>query len=525
MNAHSPQKQARWRKRAPWIIVPLLAFFALASWAYSSPVGSSPDDDFHLASIWCGLGERDGLCETADSGPGAKLPHDLVIDSVCFVFDSAKSAGCQSTLEGGSLVEWVRGNFDASYPPVFYATMSIFASDNIETSVLIMRLFNAALFVGLITALFALLPIVHRPALLIQFVATVVPLGMFIIPSTNPSSWAIISAGVVWISVVGYLESTGFRRILFATIAGIGVVVGAGARADSAGYVGIAVIAVLIVRAKRSRAFLLASLFPVLLVCVALAFYLSAGQSTAAVEGLGTSAQPSNLTFLAITNFINVPELWAGFLGQWRLGWIDTTLPHVVWVLGLGAAAALAFNGISAGGPRKYLAIGFLTACLWAVPTVLLTQSGALVGDAVQPRYILPLAVLLAGFVYLRSTRSQLVPNRVQLLALVLAIAVANSVALYFNIRRYVFGSDGGLNINAHVEWWWANIPSPIVMWSAGSLCFAACLVLLAFYFRRSGRTASSIESDAPSPFTDEWSHTDSSSAPQIQPSKPILPG
>ena len=39
-------------------LVPLLAILALACWALASPVGSSPDDNFHLASIWCAGGNE-----------------------------------------------------------------------------------------------------------------------------------------------------------------------------------------------------------------------------------------------------------------------------------------------------------------------------------------------------------------------------------------------------------------------------------------------------------------------------------
>ena len=47
-----------------WVSVAILsAILTLSGWALSSPIGSSPDDDFHLPSIWCGQGFRDGLCE------------------------------------------------------------------------------------------------------------------------------------------------------------------------------------------------------------------------------------------------------------------------------------------------------------------------------------------------------------------------------------------------------------------------------------------------------------------------------
>ena len=42
--------------RLRWIhAAPLLAVLTLTAWAFASPVGASPDDDFHLASTYLSL--------------------------------------------------------------------------------------------------------------------------------------------------------------------------------------------------------------------------------------------------------------------------------------------------------------------------------------------------------------------------------------------------------------------------------------------------------------------------------------
>ena len=38
----------------------------LLCWAFAAPIGAGADADFHLSSIWCGQGERQGLCEERD---------------------------------------------------------------------------------------------------------------------------------------------------------------------------------------------------------------------------------------------------------------------------------------------------------------------------------------------------------------------------------------------------------------------------------------------------------------------------
>ena len=42
------------------VALPLALLVVFGSWAVTSPVGASPDDDYHLSSIWCAGGEQSG---------------------------------------------------------------------------------------------------------------------------------------------------------------------------------------------------------------------------------------------------------------------------------------------------------------------------------------------------------------------------------------------------------------------------------------------------------------------------------
>ena len=189
------------------VCVPILLFLTLVAWAYASTVGSSPDDDFHLASIWCGLGLREGLCE--DSGdPATRLVPDALLDADCYAHRPEISGACWDPAVEG-LDETSRVNTGPTYPPLFYAVMSVFAGPDIQTSVLLMRIANAALAVGLLTATYFALPRFLRPAVLVPTLVAVVPLGLFVMASTNPSSWALVSAAMVWVCLYGALRTTG----------------------------------------------------------------------------------------------------------------------------------------------------------------------------------------------------------------------------------------------------------------------------------------------------------------------------
>src|SRR5690606_38664776 len=130
-----------------------------------------------------------------------------------------------------------------------------------NASVLVMRLVNVTLFVALVAALGALLPRGRRAPLVWGATIVSVPLGMFLVPSLNPSSWAIASGVMLWVAYAQYLRETNSRRrVVFAAFALVAAVMGAGARADSAIYNVIAIGAVSILLVERTRRFWISSL-------------------------------------------------------------------------------------------------------------------------------------------------------------------------------------------------------------------------------------------------------------------------
>lgn len=467
-------------------LAPVLAIVALICWAFASPLGSSPDDDFHLSSIWCAAGEKAKECQLVADEKKRAVPAAFATEP-CFAHKAKESAACGETRIGdsqSSLVVTARGNFQNLYPPIYYVAMSSFVGADIEVSVILMRIASVLLFVGLTTLLYVLLPASRRPILVWGLVMSLVPLGLFLIASNNPSGWAIISAGTLWVSLLGYFESSGKRKAGLGLIATTSTVLGAGARADSAAYVVVAVIVVVLLTARLNRRWIISALLPLMLAFVAAAFYLSTQQSSVGTSGFSGYVDPSrSMSWLSLftTNLLNVPSLWAGVFGSWGLGWLDTRMPAIVWVGGLCCFAALAFTGLASLFTRKFLALAAVVGALGFMPAYVLTQSGALVGEGVQPRYILPLIVMLGGIVILQVDGINLSLTRWQVVALMTTLATANAIALHFNIRRYVTGTDvTSWNLNDAVEWWWDIPVSPMAIWLLGSLSFVALLVIVA---------------------------------------------
>lgn len=484
-------KNGRMRKLLVSALIPLMFFLALASWGLSSAVGSSPDDEYHLASIWCGQGLREGICEAGASDETRVVPRVINERSSCYAYRPNQSAACEVPVVGET-ADTNRGNFAGGYPPVFYATMSVFVSADVSASVILMRTANAFLFVGLASLLFFLLPRSRRDALVLGAMVSLVPLGMFLIPSTNPSSWAVISAVTLWVSLLGFFETTSAKRkIALGSLATLATLLGAGARGDAAVYGIVAMLAAMVLSFQKTRRYALSCLLPLGLAIGSALLFLSAGQAAVLTpDAFDAGMTQDQMLSLLVADLQLLPELWVGALGTWGLGWLDTPLPGIVWVTCVAIFSAMIFGGLTTSPPRKSIAFAGVFVSLIIIPMYILVNDRVIVGAFVQPRYIYPLMIMLAGVALLQLDRSLLRFSWMQLMSMASALSIANAVALHINIRRYITGLDvGGFNLSNSPEWWW-NLPiGPMGVWVIGAFSFAVALFGFAIYLRASERT------------------------------------
>jgi hypothetical protein len=461
------------------LLVPVGLLFALLAWGVSSPPGSSPDDDYHMASIWCSGGEEEGICESASDPDERLLPGDLLRAAKCFAFLEEQSASCP--LPEGRMLPTDRGNWViGSYPPLFYSAMSVFVSEDLSVSIVLMRSANALLYVGILTALFFLLPRRQRPVLLCGAVISAVPLGMFLIPSVNPSSWAVLSATGLWVAAWGYFRQSGVRKWLLAGLSAILLILGAGSRSDAAVYGVIALLAAAVLAFRRDRRYALDLILPAGLSIVAVAFFFNAGQSAIVTGETAVEEGALSTGTLILINGKMLPQLWAGVFGLSGLGWLDTIMPGIVWITALTIFAALCFWGFRRGDWRKWLAVGGVATSLVVIPMYILVHDGVTVGSGVQPRYVYPLIIMLGGVALVGFAGAAFGLGRVQLVIVGAGLTAANSVAIHTNLRRYITGMDSqSFNLDANVEWWWNAPVSPMAVWAGGSVAFAVVLAAL----------------------------------------------
>lgn len=456
-----------------------LALIALLSWGLSTAIGGTPDEDFHLVSTWCGGGLRDGVCEAGSTDLAREVPSSL-LKATCFAFHADASAACQGDAlrhPTDEMEETVRGNMTGLYPRVFYSVMNVFVGPDVDHSVLVMRVFNALLFVVFVGVVYWAVPVGLRRGVLVGSVVAAVPFGMFLIPSLNPSSWAYLSAATLLATVVGFVRTDERRRMwVLGVLAGLATLVGAGARGDAAMYAVVAIVAAAIIAVRPRRAWV-RLWYPAVLAVIAGLQFLTTGQA-GAVDQAGADQQLTLWNVLKLLN--DVPVLWAGDFGLWSLGWIDTGVPALVWVFAGSIFAAVVFAGLGGIRARQGIAVAMIGLAAWFVPAYIQFAWNAPVGSEVQPRYILPLLVMLAVAATIRLRGPAFRLGGIQRWVVVLGLGIANAVALHVNMRRYISGDDvPSLNLNNSLEWWWDLPVGPMAVWLVGSAAFVAGLALL----------------------------------------------
>lgn len=501
----------------------LLAALILAGvWAFSSPPGSSPDDGAHLTTIWCAWGGHDGCRATSADGYFA-VPAE-VGSTPCFALDAGTDARCDAGETDGLVVGQSLRGYN---PPVFYAVMRLFVSDEVAQSVLAMRTFNILLASLLWLFAFAVSPTAVRRSLVISWSALLIPIGLFFIPSTNPTSWSIISAGLFWAflyaAVSNQVRSRGSRIGAWIGV-GLTVLVGLGSRSDMLYVLGVLTLAVIAVGWQKkwaTRGRWLALSGALALALVASLYLLSSRAGVLLRQFIDGVSFPSNSQadqpHALAKILLEVPTFLTAFLGAqgpvwsqrnstqdvavdgfaylgftYGAGYTDVQFPVAVPLLLTGSLAFLLFTVSKAWTRRQWL--GALLVASGLLLEILAIRAAFEFGaENIQPRYFFPLFLGGMGLLLIWPNR---LPNRVQSIALCVAGVVASSLALRALLSRYVHGqSHSYIELASGPHWWWNFGPSPHVVWvvgTAASIVVAAVLVSYAFRGQRRSLSSSS---------------------------------
>ena len=499
--------------------LPAISFFIVGCmWAYASPPGSSADDGFHMTSIWCAWGESETCVE--DSWAGTVSVPDRVAKPSCFALGLTPNARCTLLLTG-DLVPTTDINRDTSYNPrIFYLTLRSFVGPDAARSVLVIRFFNVALAAGLLGFALAVSRPPIRRALALGWAVAIIPVGMFTIASTNPSSWAIIGVGVFWAFLYTFLTEHPWRspRALWALLGAVlSTVVALGGRSDPIYMILLSVVAVVLMAAPRLRQ-RLRQAWPVLV---------AAAVGVVAIIGISWNSRAGSIVKMAgqmqfpggdyirdqpnavLKTIAEFPSFFAAMFGgqapSWTqrtsgfdggtpgytwpgytygMGYTDLIMPSLVGIIAMACVGAIVLVGFTSYSWRKFVAVGLLSIGLIAEILFLRALYGFQQAiAALQPRYFFPLALLIICFSVIAFPGSRRLLNRGQTLILIVALALVNGVALRATIGRYVHGqAHSWTALGNELGWWWPTGPSPdqlsLLGALAGLLWFATVLAL-----------------------------------------------
>ena len=491
----------------------------LAAWGLASPVGSSPDEDFHIANIYCVADKS--ACRSDDVvwpwgvpwwTPDPANRQDRVYAPMraaypdlwqyptlrelpCYVLNGTTDYAPNAAVPADCLnLEDPADNTPASvddlsyYPGAFYQVMSLFTGDTIRTSVVTVRLVNVAIAILVAFGSMRLSRPEHRRPLETAWLVSSVPMGLFLVASVNPSAWAIIGTAAMIGPAIALLTTTWDRRGSGGRLAfvALSALMAAGARSEGIFHVAVATLVVLVLAARPpaqlAPRLALAAGAVGLVVTLALVVWGSdklRGVLERGADGILADEDTQAASFW--DTLLAAPGLYAQAFSP-PLGWLEIGMPAAVGVLASAAFWGACFFGLSVFYRRKMLAIALLTSVMVVIPALVLLN-----GRYLQARYFLPLVYVFA-IVMLTTPAGRRLPDlsRAQKGALVLALSIANSLALLHVTVRYVSGlTMGATNPRAFAahpvpDWWWDDWISPFANWVLGSVAFAVgCYLLL----------------------------------------------
>ena len=497
-------------QRRTFIAVFMLVVAVVAAslaWVVASPVGASPDEDYHVGSMWCPPPVDETGCQisTKDGEKAVMVPQSLAKEHVtCYAFDHNNSAQCSLNASDDVLAPTVRWD-DGNYPWGYYQFAHLFVQHSTNRAVLALRAVNTLLAIGLVGGIIALSDSGLRRAIGVALTAAWLPMGFYFIAGMNPSSWAMTGTFAFAAGLLAATRSAGARRVGLIACAVAGAVLACTSRGDSAFFLFVVTVALAFAVPASKR------IVPeAILACVAsvVGIWVMARTNVAASHlGSGNELAEYSLKHIAWLNVSSLPNYLRGFVGHLLgPGWNDVSYQGTVSYGASVVVVAVALWSLRSLTWRKALSAVTVAGAIMGVPVVIGMRGHFNNVLVYQPRYMLP---LLAVFFLLWFVVADGPPfaSRPQIALLLGLSAAVHSLALHIVIQRYTRGMDDQSfsmlsNLNSIVRWWW-NVPvSPMTVWQVASTTYLIAVVTAVALTRpRDGaRTRSECADDAVAP-------------------------
>ncbi|NNN03857.1 MAG: DUF2142 domain-containing protein [Acidimicrobiaceae bacterium] len=455
-----------------FIVITLLAFANLATWSLTDPLVSAPDEQSHIITAVA----RDHF-SVATPTAGNKVtvtvtvPASIAYTTVypdCWHFYTQIPATCSQPFPTSQTPTLITTYTD-HYPPLYYTLVGV-ASWFSETTggIYAMRLISSllgALMLGL--AAYAIAKWSRRRGLWLGVVASLTPLTWFLSSSVNPSGFEIMTAICFWtlIAIWGLDHPDEVPRRL-ATWVGVVASVFVLIRGLSPLWVGLGALSLLTlvgpvrlfrqVRESRHLQIVAGSVF--LLTLVATAWIITQGTLNILPVGAPVTKNASLLTILH--DVLGTVQFWIReSVGV--LGWVDTTLPHEVYLAWYFVIPLILVVALLRGQWNQRIVVAALAGLAVAIPVTLVTLHARQLGVVWQGRDSMPLAV---GAVIMASAVATPVVTRAKHVVQLAEVAMTgglialfsweNALSFYTNLRRYAVGRDGPATFFLHHLGW-----------------------------------------------------------------------
>jgi hypothetical protein len=477
------------------VIAGALAFFlaviALMSWSVSSPVAASPDEGYHLASLWCANGPSEGHCEYEGNAPNISRYVPQEVFNWCYQHESTKSAACSYQVIQGSLTNATR----SGEATVWFRFLELFSGEPVATHVVFIRLVSSVLSLLLLATTYLISERRHRFAIVLVAGLMYVPHGLYLISASHPSGMVTVLATASIVIINQFIQKSMPRsrmRIAIPLLL-ISMALLYDIRTEVFGYV--ALVTILLGTIHWTSTSTKSTSIKVFCVLGGTAL---ASISVAALQKFSPTLLPLTLNVwgdsplgegradwnVLTTNIQNFPSLIIGNFGQWGLGALDVPIPILVWTLITSLIVAVVAISLYFSPGSNIVFFSFMSIFMVWLVLAILQSSKLYVGEEMQPRYILPLMSML--FVVMIANSAMKRPESPNLKFLIFLsvffASISNSISLWTTLRRYTSGLDSAeLDLNFNREWWWNFALDPNQVWAIGTLAFgsAFCIALL----------------------------------------------
>ena len=488
-----------------------MLFVTFGSWAMGSAIGSSPDEDNVLTTIWCGknapslrasdalrinreMTEFDGSVRPATefcrydpkNYKYHLIPSLVAAPQQCYLSAGQDaSASCQKSLRELS----IRKFFEAAVETRYISAARSFVGSDVESSVVKMRLLNSILAALLITSACAFFW-KKNSDLLLAWLAVIAPVTTFFIGSVNTSSWNLIGATCFTLAFIAALKNRKHIKIwLPAGALALFALWFTNSSRNEGRYVCLLLAVAILYSEFVPKSFKLTKKSVLIGLAILPVFYLIFqyfskpfgvvnifnDYRVEVSEGITTTANN-----LFVNNIITLPKFITGFFGSWGLGWFELELTQTVWLFTLQAFLLVVGFALMKSRNIHRLIFGALFATMCAAILYANQQKFGKIGEYIQPRYFLPF--FLGIVIIAAANKTERYPNSLVITVAILA-TISNSIALRDTIRRYTTGQDVFISksLNNPIEWWWQFGPQPETVWLTGTLAFAALWALLIY--------------------------------------------